>query len=258
MKKVWGAIALSGMMATAAEAVTVGDLDDLHYYGTGASRAALVVDWNDGKSGEVLAWGFRWDGTVTGMLTVDDMLLALVAQDPKLFLRIDSSGLFGFALFGIGYQSGAAAFGVTGAQDPLGDPVTPVFANGISDTNAIPNINDDPASSVDASPLNAADHYAEGWVDNGYWELFLSGTDANHATAEASFTYPTDWTSGWFGAGGTSLVDGAWFAFSKAPPDWSSIPPGPAQTAPEPGSAMLLVLAAGGWVALGRRQARRP
>ena len=52
------------------------DLDDLNYWGTGSNRSALVVDWNDGKTNETLAWGFRWDGPAP---TVGDLLGSLAA-----------------------------------------------------------------------------------------------------------------------------------------------------------------------------------
>ena len=43
------------------------DCGDIQLWaGTGANEAAMVIDWNDGKSDESLVWGYRWDGSATG------------------------------------------------------------------------------------------------------------------------------------------------------------------------------------------------
>jgi len=56
-------------------------LNEIDYWvGTGANEAALIVDFNDGKSTEAWAWGYRWDGSANG----GDMILAIAAIDPKM------------------------------------------------------------------------------------------------------------------------------------------------------------------------------
>ena len=42
--------------------------DDIQYWvGTGANRAALVIDWSDTSTQPAaLVWGFRWDGIAHG------------------------------------------------------------------------------------------------------------------------------------------------------------------------------------------------
>jgi hypothetical protein len=52
----------------------VKNFDDIQFWtGNGTNRAALVIEWNDGKSPASLAWGFRWNGQATGL----DMLKAI-------------------------------------------------------------------------------------------------------------------------------------------------------------------------------------
>jgi hypothetical protein len=237
------------MTAGGSWAQLVGDLDDLNYWGTGANRAAFVVQWNDSKSPDALAWGYRWDGTQT----VTDMLLFLAANDPRLFARIDSATGFGLGIFGLGYQTGSATFGLTGAVDVLGDPVPPVFIAGVDDLNTNPASTQSPASSTFVAPLNAVDRYSEGWNDNGFWELYHSGS--SNSALEASFSLPATWTASWVGSSVT-LVDESWAVFSISNPDFSSNLPTSNVVAaiPEPSSFLLVGL--GAWLlALRRRKA---
>lgn len=66
------------------------------WIGTGSNQAALVIDWNDGKTPESLAWGYRWNGTATGL----QMIQAVDAADP----RLNVFYAFGTFVFGIGYD----------------------------------------------------------------------------------------------------------------------------------------------------------
>jgi hypothetical protein len=51
--------------------------DDVQYWiGEGENRALLVVDWNDTISPESLAWGYRFDGEVTGEQMLSDISFA--------------------------------------------------------------------------------------------------------------------------------------------------------------------------------------
>ncbi len=229
----------------------VANLDDLNYWGSGNNTSAFVVYWNDSKSPDALAWGYKWDGTQT----VYDMLVFLAHNDPRLFARIDSATSFGAAIFGIGYQTGSAPFGVTGAVDTAGNPVTPGFTAGINDLNTNPAVTEAPLSSTTAAPANAADRYVEGFNDNGYWELFHSGTDAFNL--QPSYTLPTTWTSSWVGASIT-LVNNGWAAFSITQPDFTSNPPTAAVVAaiPEPSVGLLAFLGTSiSWILLRKRQA---
>jgi hypothetical protein len=247
------ALAAFTLAAAPSRALTAGDLDDLNYWGSGSNRAALVIDWNDGNGVEQFVWGFQWDGS----LTVADMLLA-VASSPtsRLFARIDSDASFGLALFGLGYQTGAAPFGVTGAQDPDGDPVTPVFTAGIDDMDVLAGTTDAPAGSASAAPVNAADHYREAWfTPDRFWGLYLSGTVAYSTTAVPSYSYPASWAEAGAGVSGVTLTDEGWYALTYSDPFWTGVPPGATATVavPEPGSAALLLVCGAGWLAIRRR-----
>jgi hypothetical protein len=253
----FSALALLG----SAHAQTVNSLSDLNTWGSGSNRAGLVISWHDGKSNSTLAWGFSWSGSKT----VWDMLTSLAATDPRLFARIDSATQYGPALFGLGYdENGNGIFSVTGAHDVNGQTTTPVFLSGISDMNTSASTTEAPGfdspsdpstavASANASPGEIADHYAEGWLDNGYWELF---------TGDTGSSYPVTWTSSFDGAGNITLANNGWYAFSIAgeyDPNLGSspsYPPGTATVAPVPEPATVILLAIGGLALLVRRRFR--
>ncbi len=197
-------------MAAWTAAGTAATFDDVQYWaGSGANRAALVIDWNDGKSAESLLWGYRWDGAATGQ----EMLEAVVKADSRLFAHFGSYG-WGTAVLGIGYDVDSSG----------GFTVSPslAFDGGgiVVDTHP-----DDVRAAVDA-----ADHWLEGW-NNGFWAYYLK-----NSTTE-------DWTSAMTGAGERALADGVWDGFSFAPGFVSSAPSEPAPAmVPEPGVVSLLAL----------------
>ncbi|RYG63240.1 PEP-CTERM sorting domain-containing protein [bacterium] len=80
-----------------------------NWTGTGANQAALVIDFAD--SGPAYAWGFRFDGTLSGL----SMLKAIDAADPNLSVQVTSYS-FGDAITGLRY--GALARGGFEAGTP--------------------------------------------------------------------------------------------------------------------------------------------
>jgi len=91
--------------------------------GTGTNRAAVVIQWNDGKSPSSLVWGFRWNGTATGI----DMLRAVAGaseiRSPAGALLSSTNGSdsrlstvwtaysFGHALLAVNWNSGGSLRG---------------------------------------------------------------------------------------------------------------------------------------------------
>lgn len=131
-------VLLTGAFVTTASAGNL-TFDDIQLWaGSGQSRAAVVVDWNDGLNPQSLAWGFRWDGVATGR----QMLNAIVAADP----RLAEFGIFnGAAVFGFGYD-----------LDGDGGTFTPGTKGNETGFASDPD-----------------DHYREGWFDNGYWAYYV-------------------------------------------------------------------------------------
>jgi hypothetical protein len=187
--------------------------DDIEFWaGSGANQAALVIDWNDGKTAESLLWGYRWDGTATGMA----MLQAVVSADPRLFAHIGNFG-WGQAILGIGYDlNNNAVFGVS--------PALTFDSGGLL-------VSGTPTPDDSRSATESADHYLEGW-NSGFWGYYTkpSGVDP--------------WTEGMAGAADRVLSNGAWDGYSFAPGFSSSLPsdPLPVTTVPEPVFTPLILL----------------
>jgi hypothetical protein len=163
-------------------------LDDIEYWvGSGPNRAGFVLDWNgDLATDSALVWGFRWDGAATG----ETMLRAVITADPRLYAKLGSSGGFGVAVRGFGYDlndDNAFALDDGTMFDSVG-----IAASGPTDG---------------ALSIDPADHYREGWF-TGVWNYAAS--NANPWSA-GSFAYS------FAGASGRPLVDGAWDSWAFTP-----------------------------------------
>ena len=77
MKKIIiGMLSVFSLVVSAAKAQVVTGFDDiLMWTGTGANKAALVVDFHDTETKKSFVWGYRWNGSATGydMLTAIDV-----------------------------------------------------------------------------------------------------------------------------------------------------------------------------------------
>ncbi len=199
-------------------------LSDINLWaGAGANRAALVIDWNDGKTNESVAWGYRWDGAATG----EDMLLAIVAADPNLYARVAVFG-FGAAAVGLGLDTDADGFGVTNAT---------VFDGAGLSTQG---------PSDGGGPTDPDDHYVEGW-NTGFWQYFIAD-DSPYDTGA--------WAAAQTGLSGRSLADGGWNGLSFAPGFTGPDPGEPVAAVPGVGTAVLAGVGAFGPACVRRRRVR--
>ncbi|CAN5674159.1 hypothetical protein BH09VER1_BH09VER1_02160 [soil metagenome] len=212
------------------QAAVITDFSDIQYWvGSGTNEAAMVIDWQDGKTPVSLAWGFRWDGVATGW----DMMQAIAAADPR--LSIETLTYFGSTfLFGVFYDVSG-----TGDSYTPGVPGEPNFP--------VADVEDTPG---DAGPVN---HYQSG-IASGYWEYYASGGDFSYAGGANDFagssSYPgtngtPDWRSSFVGADGRTLSDGSWDTWSFAPGFASQIIDTPIAAVPEPRTIGLIFLSAG-------------
>ena len=209
----------------------VQSFDDIQFWtGSGPNRSALMIQWRDQKTPSALVWGFQWSSNTT----LDTMIDTLASESLGLYSRIDSDGSMGTAYFGFGFDTGRdGSFGVSGAQNASGDLITLSFTSGIFDGSTGYGYNG-PFSSISAGPNNTLDRYQEGWMDNGYWELFSAQNSASPA-----------WASNW--TGGTQTIENnTWYAFSLSAEDGTSIQPdlsAAANAVPEPSVAILVTIA---------------
>lgn len=209
-----GLLTLAGVIGCGAWASPAATLEDIQFWvGRGTNRAALVIDWRDGKQPACLVWGYRWNGTATGL----DMLRSVVAADGRLFAHLGQFG-WGTAILGLGYdRNDSGDFGVT--------PGLVFDSGGLAVDAGAANANDA------RQPTDSADHFAEGW-NSGFWAYFTKATSAQ------------PWESSWVGAADRLLADGAWDGYSFAA--WFDSAP-PSEPAPALSSPFAVgVLAAQG------------
>lgn len=97
--RLFGAVLLFLAASTQAASVINSFTEVPFWVGSGSQQAVLILDWEDGKhlQGDTapaersIAWGFRWDGSKTGI----EMLHAIDAADPRLHLEFKTFEGFG-------------------------------------------------------------------------------------------------------------------------------------------------------------------
>ncbi|WP_379995297.1 hypothetical protein [Dysgonomonas termitidis] len=163
-------------------------MDDVKFWvGTGTNKAALVIEWHDGKTPDALVWGYKWNGDAYGI----DMLREIVKADPRLIFLTHMTGSMGYTIAGLGYNINKSGSHYLIYNNETNNPIYPV--NGIVTTNAY---NYDSWTYSDA-----ADHWCAGWY-NGYWSYWTKDSLA------AAWGY-----SSW-GASSRKLINGSWDGWS--------------------------------------------
>jgi hypothetical protein len=224
MIKVRFALAWAGVLAVSP--VQAISLDDIQLWtGSGTNRAALVIDWNSPEvfnfttvpapvATKTMVWGYRFNGAATGT----QMLEAIAAADPKLYVVVEDYPGWGTFVDGIGYN--LSDNGVIGVTD--GTTTSPI-TNGYLTTVTL-----DPDAST---PLNSGDLFWSGFT-GPYWQIWNEVGDAGGFLASpnrgsSAYWDPVAGTQGqwaYAGAGldGLPLTNGSWIGFSVAPAGYDS------------------------------------
>jgi len=214
MKKINSLLALAGLFLVSKSSAI--SLDDVQLWtGSGTNRAALVIEWNSPEvfnattipapvANKTLVWGYRFNGTPTGT----QMLAAVLAADPKLYVVADET--YGTFVESIGYNLNGN--GVIGVTDGTGTN----FITGGLLTNATVNVDA-------ATPLNNDDLFWSGYFGPNWqvWtELGDSGgftTSPNRGT-NAYWNADTEdhgqWEFSYYGLDDLPLTNGSWIGFS--------------------------------------------
>jgi len=175
-----------------AEAIT--SLEDIPFWvGSGANRAAVVIDWDDtDATDESLVWGYRWDGTATG----EDMLLTVLESDTRLFAKLGFPGTLGTSLFGLGYDlDDDSTFDISDGTVFDSDGIA--FIAGVLNDSVVPA----------ATATDPEDLYAEGFF-TGFWHYGLSSGNPYDGGS---------WASSGTGLSGRTLADGDWDSLAFTP-----------------------------------------
>lgn len=225
------AVCAASLLALTASlhAQVVSGFSDLEFtIGTGAQQAGIVIDFRDGS--EPLAWGYRWDGALTGQ----DLVRAVTQADPRLFSLVAESS-FGDVLVGIGYDQDSDGFDTTPALGSL-TQVTESLGGYIRSED--PNLSaSTDALADDFTAIEAEDSWASGW-STGFWSLWVPDSSGN-APVEAG----GGWDSASVGFTTLGVNDGDWIGWSWAP-GFASAEPGVAIAAPVPEPATFALAAA--------------
>jgi len=199
-------------------------LDDIQFWtGSGTNRAALVVEWSTPESfgyttvpapvaDRSLVWGYRFNGAATAM----QMLKAILAADPRLYVMADTSQ--GTYVEAIGYNlAGGGALGVTDGSS------TNWFTSNFL-TNAT--VNPDSATSLSPGDLywgGVAGPNWETWNELGDAGGFLNcparGTNLVWTPDDPSQPWSGvhgQWELSQWGLDGLILTNGSWIGFSVA------------------------------------------
>lgn len=177
-----------------------------NWSGEGSKRAGLVIQWNTGRDNYALAFGYRFDGSPTGI----DMLRCVVENNPQLyglFQRTNvSSGneKFGYTINGLGWDANCSGLPIkiidTGNGDETYSSSSGFFDHprGCSESVSYPDYDYDNWIAADPE-----DYWQAGWYI-GYWSYWLK-------EGNGGFSY-----SG-VGASGRTLKDGSWDGWNYCP-----------------------------------------
>ena len=226
MKKVRFALALASLFLVSKSSAI--SLDDIQIWtGSGTNRAAMVIEWSSPQSltnssvpvpitDKTLVWGYRFNGAATGT----QMLNAILATDPKLYVVGQSSNF----IAGIGYN--LKGDGVTGITD---GSTTNFFTNG---TLPNPTVNVDAAQAINGGDLYWGgtngpnwEHWTELGGNGGFLASPSRGTN-QYWTATNTTNYSAgvhgQWQYTQTGLSLLPLTNGSWIGFSVAAGEYES------------------------------------
>lgn len=176
-------LALLASMTSWASALCDVDFSKIQrWVGEGENKAALVIQWNDGKDdNRMLVWGYRWKAGESK--TGADMVLDIAKADPSLTVCASTAG-YGLYITGFGYdinQDGTVCF--LDNSDNMTYPRCGRIGGG--------------------TPIDDEDHWQNGFSTSGYFAYGLGtvGSDYKYSGVGCSNRKLTDkcvdlWTYG--------------------------------------------------------------
>ena len=176
-------LALLASMTSWADALCNVDFSKIQrWVGEGENKAALVIQWNDGKDdNRMLVWGYRWKAGESK--TGADMVLDIAKADPSLTVCASTAG-YGLYITGFGYdinQDGTVCF--LDNSDNMTYPRRGRIGGG--------------------TPIDDEDHWQNGFSTSGYFAYGLGtvGSDYEYSGVGCSNRKLTDkcvdlWTYG--------------------------------------------------------------
>lgn len=176
-------LALLASMTSWADALCNVDFSKIQrWVGEGENKAAMVIQWNDGKDdNRMLVWGYRWKAGESK--TGADMVLDIAKADPSLTVCASTAG-YGLYITGFGYdinQDGTVCF--LDNSYNMTYPRRGRIGGG--------------------TPIDDKDHWQNGFSTSGYFGYYLGsfGSDYEYSGVGCSSRKLTDkcvdlWTYG--------------------------------------------------------------
>lgn len=158
---------------------TIDTSDILYWVGTGSNKAILVVSWDESSPAQSLAWGYRWNGSITAA----DMLTAIDNADTRLSINGVSSGFiddisYSDATYNLSTElwwcytvNGSYASGVSSQAISNGDVME--FSDGCAFTATTATPVPDPNGSTDDNDTTRFGADIAYWIGSGENEAIL-------------------------------------------------------------------------------------
>lgn len=163
-------------------------MDDIRFWvGTGTNKAAMVIQWHDGKTPDALVWGYKWNGTAYGF----DMIREIVKADPRLIFLTHMTGPMGNTIAGLGYDINQIGDHYLIYNRDQTVPHYPIDGIVTTDTYNYDNW----------TYSDPADHWRSGWYQ-GYWSYWVKDSKQE------------EWEYSNWGASSRQLVNGSWDGWS--------------------------------------------
>lgn len=172
--------------------------DIQNWTGEGSNVAAMGLKWTGSEN--TIVFGYRFEGTKTG----EDMAIDIVANNPRLFMLMQSGTAYGSAIGGFGWDADNNGFSLKNDKE-----VVQPDARGIYEITS--DYSFDSYTSV-----SKTDYWNSGWYQ-GFWSYNLAQGDT-----------PSDISFASTGCSGRTLTDKSWdlwlfTPFSGGSNDWGPL-----------------------------------
>ena len=181
--------------------------DIQNWTGEGSKIAAMALKWTNSEN--ALVFGYRFEGTKTG----EEMAIDIVANNPRLFMLMQSGTAYGSAIGGFGWDADNNGFSLKNDKE-----VVQPDARGIYEITS--DYSFDSYTSV-----SKTDYWNSGWYQ-GFWSYNLAQGDT-----------PSDISFASTGCSGRTLTDKSWdlwlfTPFSGGSNDWGPLVSAPSNQTP--------------------------
>lgn len=141
-----------------ANAATFSFSDIKNWTGEGSKIAAMALKWTNSEN--TLVFGYRFNGTKTG----EEMAIDIVANNPRLFMLMQTGTAYGSAIGGFGWDTDNNGFSLKNS-----DEVVQPDARGIYEITS--------GYSFDSyTSVSETDYWNSGW-NKGFWSYNLADGD---------------------------------------------------------------------------------